>query len=84
MLFGKQAKAAKQLDEKLERIQMNFENNYKDAAQINLREFEALLTALSEEGKLSERQKDYYEGRLGDYRARMRNFTHKDQKASWD
>ena len=39
MFFGKQARAARQLDEKLERIQMNFENNYKDAAQINLKEF---------------------------------------------
>ena len=84
MLFGKQVKAARQLDEKLERIQMNFENNYKDAAQINLKEFEVLFNTLSEEGKLSERQKEYYGGKLGDYRARMRNFTHKDQKATWD
>ena len=83
MLFGKQAKAARQLDEKLERIQMNFENNYKDAAQINLKEFESLFDALSEEGRLSERQKEYYSGKLGDYRAKMRNFTHKDQKATW-
>ena len=84
MLFGKQAKAARQLDEKLERIQMNFENNYKDAAQINLKEFEALFNTLSEEGKLSDRQREYYGGKLADYRARMKNFTHKDQKATWD
>ena len=81
--FGRQAKAAKQLDEKLERIQMNFENNYKDAAQINLREFEVLYSRLSEEGGLSERQKEYYGRRLSDYQARMKNFTHKDQKATW-
>ncbi len=83
MFFGRQAKAAKQLDEKLERIQMNFENNYKDAAQINLREFEVLYSRLSEEGGLSERRKEYYGRRLSDYQARMKNFTHKDQKATW-
>lgn len=59
MFFGKQARTVRQLDEKLERIQMNFENNYKDAAQINLKEFETLFNILSEEGKLSERQKKY-------------------------
>lgn len=83
MFFGRQAKAVKQLDEKLERIQMNFENNYKDAAQINLKELQALYTRLSEEGRLSDRQKEYYGRKLSDYQARMKNFTHKDQKATW-
>ena len=46
MLFRKKTGGNRQLDEKLQRIQMNFENNYKDAAQLNLREFEALLTEL--------------------------------------
>ena len=70
-LFGKKANAAKQLDEKLERIQNNFENNYKDAAQLNLKEFAALLGTYLEEGKLSELEE------------RLRNFTHKDQKPTW-
>ena len=35
-IFARRA-AVRQLDEKLERIQNNFENNYKDAAQLNLR-----------------------------------------------
>lgn len=80
--FGK-GKAARQLDEKLERIQMNFENNYKDAAQINLKEFEALFHDLSGEGRLSEKQKAYYSDRLEDLNGRMKNFTHKDQKPTW-
>lgn len=82
-LFGKKANAAKRLDEKLERIQNNFENNYKDAAQLNLKEFAALLGTYLEEGKLSERQKEYYERQLSELEERLRNFTHKDQKPTW-
>ena len=73
----------RQLDDKLQRIQMNFENNYKDAAQINLREFEQLYKALEEAGKLSDKQKSYYSERFAEYNARMKNFTHKDQKCTW-
>ena len=82
-LFGRKANAARQLDEKLQRIQMNFENNYKDAAQLNLKEFEALLTTFAKEGRLSETQKDFYEKRLGEFEARLTTFTHKDQKPYW-
>ena len=81
-IFGKRA-AARQLDEKLERIQMNFENNYKDAAQINLKEFGTLFTALSEEGRLSDKQKEYYSRKLSEFEARMQKFNHKDQKPTW-
>lgn len=82
-LFGKKVNAARQLDEKLQRIQMNFENNYKDAAQLNLKELEALLTTFVEEGRLSEKQKAYYQEKLGECEARLTNFTHKDQKPYW-
>ena len=43
MFWKKKANAGKLLDEKLDRIQKNFENNYKDAAQLNLKEFEDLF-----------------------------------------
>ena len=42
----------KQLDILVQKIQMNMENNYKDAAQMNLKEFEELLQQLEESGKL--------------------------------
>ena len=42
------------LETYLERIQMNMENNYKDAAQMNLNEMEELFQQLSEAGKLNE------------------------------
>ena len=73
----------RQLDEKLQRIQMNFENNYKDAAQMNLREFEQLYNELCDAGRLSDKQRAYYSERLSEYNARMKNFTHKDQKPTW-
>lgn len=83
LFFGKKINAARQLDEILGRIQMNFENNYKDAAQLNLKEFETLLATLSEEGKLTERQKALYSDKLEELNGRMKNFTHKDQKPTW-
>lgn len=83
LFFRKRANAARQLDEKLERIQMNFENNYKDAAQLNLKEFGALLTEFEQNGSISEKQKEYYERMQSELEARMQNFTHKDQKPTW-
>ena len=83
MFWKRKSGAEKQLDEKLDRIQKNFENNYKDAAQLNLKEFEDLLRSLSEEGKLSEKQKAFYGNQLEELNRRLKNFTHKDQKPFW-
>lgn len=73
----------KELDTVIQKLQMNMENNYKDAAQINLKEFEALLAELENSGKLNDRQKRYYEEQLASFRERMKNFTHRDQKPTW-
>ncbi len=73
----------KQLDGLVQKIKMNMENNYKDAAQMNLKEFEELLQQLEESGKLNDKQRLYYEGELGGFKERMKNFTHKDQKPYW-
>lgn len=83
MFWKRKADAGKLLDEKLDRIQKNFENNYKDAAQLNLKEFEDLFRTLSEEGKLSEKQKAFYGNQLEELNGRLKNFTHKDQKPFW-
>ncbi|MCI9141095.1 MAG: hypothetical protein HFH87_00565 [Lachnospiraceae bacterium] len=83
MFWKRKSGAEKQLDEKLDRIQKNFENNYKDAAQLNLKEFEDMFRTLSEEGKLTEKQKVFYENQLEELNGRMKNFTHKDQKPFW-
>ncbi len=73
----------KQLDAIVQRIEMNVSNNYKDAAQLNLKEFETLFGALSESGKLNDSQKAYYSEKLSDFKQQMKNFTHKDQKPTW-
>lgn len=73
----------KQLDEKIKRIQNNFENNYKDATQLNLKEFESMLNEVKVSGKLKEKQVQFYENKLADYQKQMEKFTHKDQKCTW-
>lgn len=73
----------KRLEELMQRIRMNVSNNYKDAAQLNLKEFETVLKELEEAGKLSGRQKAYYGGELQAFKEQMKNFTHKDQKPTW-
>lgn len=81
-MFFKSA-TEKQLDEKISRIQNNFENNYKDAAQINLKEFEAMLNDVKASGKLKEKRIVHYEKKLSEYQNQMQKFTHKDQKCTW-
>lgn len=71
------------LEDILLRLNMNMENNYKDAAQSNLKEFEALYLELKDSGKLNEKQKLRYESLRDEYREKMKNYTHKDQKPTW-
>ncbi|MBQ7919180.1 MAG: hypothetical protein IJ324_04450 [Lachnospiraceae bacterium] len=80
-LFG--VKRNKELDAIMNRIDSNVANNYKDAAQENLKEYEKLLSELEQSGKLSEKQKTEYESSLAEYRSKMKEFTHKDQKPYW-
>lgn len=81
-MFFKNA-VEKQLDEKISRIQNNFENNYKDAAQLNLKEFEAMLAEAKSSGNIKEKRVAFYENKLSEYKNRMQKFTHKDQKCTW-
>ena len=81
-MFFKSA-TEKQLDEKINRIQNNFENNYKDAAQLNLKEYQALLQEAKSNGKLKEKRIVFYEKKLVEYQNCMQKFTHKDPKCTW-
>lgn len=83
MIFFKKKGNNKQLNELLNRIQMNFENNYKDAAQMNLKEYEDVLKALEESGRIKGNGRQYYEEKLDYYKEQMKKFTHKDQKPKW-
>lgn len=71
------------LEDVILRLNMNMSNNYKDASQSNLKEFEELFTELKDSGKLNEKQKKRYEDLLNEYKGKMKNYSHKDQKPFW-
>ena len=75
--------SARELDAIIRRIEMNMSNNYKDAAQENLKDFEATMNMSLSNGILKDKEKAYYESQLGIYREKMKGFTHKDQKPYW-
>lgn len=81
--FLKRTGKNQRLEGIIESIRMNLSNNYKDAAQMDLKELEDTLAELSKAGKLSEMQKSYYEVKLSEFKENMKNFTHKDQKVGW-
>lgn len=81
-LFGG-VKKNQELEHFMERIQNNMENNYKDAAQEYLKEYEETLHKLLEEHKLNEKQEAYYSSKLQDLKGNLKGFTHKDQKPYW-
>lgn len=64
------------LEMKLKTLQMNFENNYKDAAKINYEEYWKMLSELEQSGKLKQKQVDYYKERGESLRGQMDNFNH--------
>lgn len=78
-----ESKYYKQLDEIIEHIEMNMSNNYKDAAQQDLREFGELLKEMQETGKISKGKLSYYENKFSMFKEKMKNYTHKDQKPFW-
>lgn len=73
----------KQLEEIIGQIENNASNNYKDAAQQALQQYEAKLQELKAAGKLTDKQITHYDAQLAAYKERMQKFTHKDQKPTW-
>lgn len=67
----------------LARMQANKENNYKDAAQQDLKELAERFSELSAQGKLSAKQKAYYESKLSGCQVELKGYSHKDQKPYW-
>lgn len=83
LLFKNRFRKNRELEVFLEKIQSNMANNYKDAAQNYLKEYEACLKELTHAGSLNEKQKIYYEAELHRFRERMKGFSHKEQKPYW-
>ena len=77
------SKYEKQLDEIIQRLEMNMSNNYKDNAQDNLKEFEQAFEQMKADGVLKEKTVRYYEMVLAEYQGKMHGYSHKDQKPYW-
>ena len=80
-LFG--SKRHMELERIISRLESNKQNNYKDAAQQDFKELADRFSELLADGKLSVKQKDYYESVLSSYSVTMKGYTHKDQKPFW-
>lgn len=77
------SKEERLLDSIIAGINMNMSNNYKDAAQKGLLEFEEVLNGMKEDGALKGKVLEAYESQLGIYKERLKGYTHKDQKPYW-
>ena len=77
------SEAEKELDKIIQRIDMNMSNNYKDAAQVGLKEFELAMDRLKEMNIMKPQVLSKYEAILGKYQEKMKGYTHKDQKPFW-
>ena len=81
--FFKKNGPAKELDRIIAEIDTNMQNNYKDAAQAALREFDENLHRMIENGELGDGQKAEYTARLDGYKIKLKSYSHKDQKPYW-
>ena len=72
-----------ELDQIIHSIKMNMENNYKDNAQEGYHRLSEVYSQYVKDGKLSDKQKSYYEPILTDLAKQLEGFTHKEQKAFW-
>ena len=72
-----------ELDQIIQSIKMNMENNYKDNAQEGYHHLSGVYSQYAKDGKISDKQKAYYEPILTDLAKQLEGFTHKEQKAFW-
>ena len=83
MLFKKKMKKCEELERILSSLKMNLANNYKDNTQADYREFTAKLEKMMAEGRLDEKQTDYYQKLAEDYGSQLKDYTHAKQKSTW-
>lgn len=81
--FFKNNRLKAELNAIIYRIDSNLSNNYKDAAQDDLKEFDKRFNEMVAAGELSDKLRVQYEVKLSSYKLKMKGFTHKDQKATW-
>lgn len=81
-LFFK-SKEENRLDILLEKIKMNMQNNYKDAAHKSLGDYESQLEAYKTTGALKEKVIPHYQEMLDMYKQQLQGYSHNDQKPYW-
>lgn len=72
--FGK--RSFFELDEKLNKIQINLENNYKDEAHKAFKESKELFDSKVASGEMSAKEIEKYKKILSDYKKRLENYGH--------
>lgn len=77
------SKAASEMDRIISRIDMNMSNNYKDAAQMNFAELEKFFEEAAGKNGLKPSEKESYGIAIEEYRAKLKGYSHKDQKPYW-
>lgn len=82
-MFGsKKRKARQALDESWRSMEMSCENNYKDMAQEELRDFEALLEQYHSENLISEENYAKRREQLAQKKTELTGYDHK-QRIGW-
>ncbi len=81
-MFGL-GKTHPELEAAANKLRMNMQNNYKDAAQADFAALTEKFEKLKAAGKLSKRQLAYYEPVMDAFRGELKGYTHKDQNARW-
>lgn len=75
-IFQKFSKHNQELDNCLNRVINNAQNNYKDAAQKDFKQFLQKLEELKKRGELNQKQNAYYEEMKCKYEQELKGFHH--------
>lgn len=76
-MFGlEKRKKHSELEEKLNNIQVNLENNYKDEAHKAYREAKELFEEIVKNGELKDKQIELYTKKLSEFEERLKNYGH--------
>ena len=76
-------KYERELDMIMTRLYMNMSNNYKDNAQMNLKELEEAFARMKEAGQIKGSSLEKYDKIINGYIEKLKGYSHKDQKPYW-
>lgn len=82
MLFGKKKRAKQHLDELWRSMEMACENNYKDLAQEELRDFERMLEEYNVQGLVAQEDFGRRQEKLAEKKKELTGYDHK-QHIGW-